>query len=223
MNTDSRRFSIIMTAYDQARELQESLPAFLTQQYEPGYEVIVVDESSTDETSDVLKLLKNDHPNLYTTFLPKPDRHVVRKKHAYNIGIKAAKHDWLIFTNVSHKPVADDILQAVNDTLDNSAELTLGYLNRKGIKLQSFYSFEDAADHIVRMERCLQKLRNRQRHNYRWGRYSFIVVRKEVATDMLRFFEQRPSFIQRQALRWRIFWKNIASHYERIIYMPKGQ
>ena len=37
-----------MTVYDQAYELQENLTAFLTQQYQPGYEVVVVDESSTD-------------------------------------------------------------------------------------------------------------------------------------------------------------------------------
>ena len=45
-----------MTVYDQAYELQENLTAFLTQQYAPGYEVVVVDESSTDETPDILKL-----------------------------------------------------------------------------------------------------------------------------------------------------------------------
>ena len=70
MNKDERRFSFIMTVYDQAYELQENLTAFLTQQYQPGYEVVVVDESSTDETPDILKLLKKDYPNLYTTFLP---------------------------------------------------------------------------------------------------------------------------------------------------------
>lgn len=219
MNNNERRFSIIMTAFDQAHELEENLPAFLTQQYEPGYEVIVVDESSTDETPDILKLLKNDYPNLYTTFLPKPDRHVVRKKQAFNIGIKASKNDWIIFTDANKKPVANDILQAINDTMDGSADLTLGYLTRKGIKLQSFYQYEDAADHIVRIERRLQKVRTRLRHNYRWGRYGFIVVRKEVATNILHYFEQKPSFLQRQALRWRIFWKNITSHYECITYL----
>ncbi len=60
MNKDERRFSVIMTVYDQAYELQENLTAFLTQQYQPGYEVVVVDESSTDETPDILKLLKKD-------------------------------------------------------------------------------------------------------------------------------------------------------------------
>ena len=93
MNKKERGFSIVMTVYDQAPELKENLPPFLTQEYEPGYEVIVVDETSTDETSDVLKLLKNDYPNLYTTFLPKPNRLIVRKKMAFSIGIKAAKYD----------------------------------------------------------------------------------------------------------------------------------
>ena len=82
-----------MTVYDHAHELEEHLPAFLTQEYEPGYEVIVVDESSTDETDDVLKLQKQSYPHLYTTFLPKPNRNITRLKLALTIGVKAAKKD----------------------------------------------------------------------------------------------------------------------------------
>ena len=64
-----------MTVYDQSEELKENLPLLLQQEYESGgYEVIVVDESSTDSTPDVLKLLKGEYPHLYSTFLPKPDR-----------------------------------------------------------------------------------------------------------------------------------------------------
>ena len=60
MNTSKQGFSIIMTVYDQAHELKENLPAYLTQAYESGYEVIVVDETSTDDTPDILKLYKQD-------------------------------------------------------------------------------------------------------------------------------------------------------------------
>ena len=91
----SRCFSIIMTVYDQAYELEENLPAFLTQVYEPGYEVIVVDESSTDNTEDVLKLAKNNYPQLYTTFLPRPNRLEYRTKLSFPIGVHAAKNDCL--------------------------------------------------------------------------------------------------------------------------------
>ena len=82
-----------MAAHDQAYELKENLPAFLTQTYEPGYEVIVVDEASTDDTSEVLKLNKKEYPSLYTTFLPKPNRRFMRRKIAFNIGLKASKND----------------------------------------------------------------------------------------------------------------------------------
>ena len=217
----SNTFSIIMTVYDQDYDLKDNLPAFLEQKYEPGYEVIVVDESSTDETPDVLKLLKNDYKNLYTTFLPKPQYFVKRKMQALNIGIKAAKHDWLIFANANHPPVSDDILQAINDTMDATADLTLGYLTKKGIKLQTFVEYQQAKDHITRIERKIQKVRKRARKNFRFGRYDFIIVRKDVAVDILKYYEQRPSFWQRQLLRWRIFWKNLFSSYERITYLPK--
>ena len=223
MSTNERRFSIIMTAYDQAYELKENLPVFLSQQYEPGYEVVVVDESSTDETADLLKLLKNDYPNLYTTFLPKSEGYALSKKQAYNIGVKAAKNDWLIFANANHPPVGDDVLQAISDSIDTTADLTLGYLTKKGIKLQAFVEVDGAKDHITRIERKLRKVRKRKRHHYRWGRYDFIVTRKQQAFDMLKYFELKPSFFARQAMRWRIFWKNLFSHYEYITYLLKEQ
>ena len=223
MITDSRRYSIIMTVYDQDYDLRENLPAFLQQKYEPGFEVIVVDESSTDETPDILKLLKNEYQNLYTTFLPKPEYFVKRKMQAYNIGIKAAKNDWIIFVNANHKPEGDDILQAINDTIDTTAEITLGYLTKKGIKLQAFDAYQDAKDYIVRKERKLQKVRTYKRKNFRFGRYDFIILRKEVAWDILKYYEQSPSFFVLQAMRWRIFWKNKFSSYERITYLPQGQ
>ena len=74
MDKSGPSFSILITVYNQANELRDNLPAYLTQQYEQGYEVIVIDESSSDESPDVLKLLKKDYPRLYSTFLPKPNR-----------------------------------------------------------------------------------------------------------------------------------------------------
>jgi glycosyltransferase involved in cell wall biosynthesis len=210
-----------MAVYDQAYELKENLTAFLTQQYQPGYQVVIVDESSTDETPDILKLYKKDYANLYSTFLPKSKGYALSKKQAYNIGIKAATNDWLIFTNANYAPVNADILQAINDQFDDTADLTLGYLTKRGIKLQAFYDVDEAKDHITRMERRLQKVRNRKRYHYRRGLYDFIIVKKSVAFDMLKYYELKPSFVQRQALRWRILWKNIFSRYEYITYLPK--
>ena len=116
-----------MAVYDNARELEERLPAFLTQTYEPGYEVIVVDESSTDNTEDVLTLFKNDYPHLYTTFLPKPDRNIMRRKLALTIGVKAAKNEWVILTDIHAEPPSEEWLKEIAECIDNTTEAMIGY------------------------------------------------------------------------------------------------
>ena len=209
MSKNERRFSIIMTVYDQAGELEENLPAFLQQEYEPGYEVIVVDESSTDRSGDVLKLLKNDYPHLYSTFLPKPNRLVSRRKLAFHLGVKASKYEWIIFTKVERKPEATDMLKAISDNIDDDAELTLGYSVKKGIRLQPFSTCGEASNHIRRIERKLSKVRERKRMNYTWGRYNFIVMRKDVVYDVLDLFEQNLSLAKMLGIRTSIFMKNL--------------
>lgn len=209
MSKNERRFSIIMTVYDQAGELEENLPAFLQQEYEPGYEVIVVDESSTDRSGDVLKLLKNNYPHLYSTFLPKPNRLVSRRKLAFHLGVKASKYEWIIFTKVERKPEATDILKAISDNIDDDAELTLGYSVKKGIRLQPFSTCSEASSHIKRIERKLSKVRERKRMNYVWGRYDFIVMRKDVVYDVLDLFEQKLSLAKMLGIRTSIFMKNL--------------
>lgn len=208
MNTNERRFSVIMTVYDQARELEENLPAFLQQEYEPGYEVIVIDETSTDDTSDVLKLLKNDYPHLYSTFLPKPSIDVTRKKFAFNLGLKAAKNKWVIFTNVSMRPESTDILKAISETMDQQTELTLGYIGKKDIRLQPFTSYQEARSHILKSERKLKKVREYHQMNYTWGRYNFIIIRKDFAYELLKLYEQRISAFRLAVLRMSILWSN---------------
>jgi glycosyltransferase involved in cell wall biosynthesis len=209
MSKNERRFSIIMTVYDQAGELEENLPAFLQQEYEPGYEVIVVDESSTDRSGDVLKLLRNNYPHLYSTFLPKPNRLVSRRKLAFHLGVKASKYEWIIFTKVERKPEATDILKAISDNIDDDAELTLGYSVKKGIRLQPFSTCHEASSHIKRIERKLSKVRERKRMNYVWGRYDFIVMRKDVVYDVLDLFEQKLSLAKMLGIRTSIFMKNL--------------
>ena len=209
MNKDERRFSVIMIVYEQARELEENLPLFLQQEYEPGYEVIVVDESSTDQTQDVLKLLKNDYPHLYSTFIPRPNRLISRRKLAFHIGVKAAKNEWIIFTKIQRKPIANDILKAIAGSMDEDAELTLGYTVKKGIRLQPFNTCSEASSHILRIERKLTKVREKKRMNYMWGRYDFIIVRKDVAYDVLNLFEQKISRGKMLGKRISIIWDNL--------------
>jgi glycosyltransferase involved in cell wall biosynthesis len=209
MNTKQHPFSVIMTIYNQAHDLEEGLPAFLKQEYEPGYEVIVVDESSTDETPDVLKLLKNEYKHLYSTFLPKPSAQTFRRKLALNIGIKASHHEYIIMANVNNPPADTDVFKAIAEVLDQKAELTLGYVTKKHIRLQPFDTVSEAGGHIRRLERKLKKVRERKYGNYIWGRYDFIIVRKDCTIELLKLFEQKISPTKLFGIRLGILWENL--------------
>lgn len=135
------KFSVIITAHDKGKELERNLPTILSQNYEPGFEVIVVDESSTDDTDDVLTRLKNKFPNLYTTFIPESSHYLSRRKLALTIGIKAAKNEWLILTDADCQPESSDWLKGMSRYCDGSSDIVLGYTNYKS-DAKLFYRFE---------------------------------------------------------------------------------
>lgn len=133
--------SIILTVHDQGYELERNLPLLLSQKYDANFEVIVVDESSTDNTDDVLTLLKNKYPNLYTTFIPESSHYLSRRKLALTIGIKAAKNEWLILADADCHPDSDRWLEAISHHCNDNTDIILAYSNYE-YPTNSFYRFE---------------------------------------------------------------------------------
>ena len=137
-----------MTVFDNGNDLEQHLPAFLTQTYEPGYEVVVVDESSTDNTDDVLKLMKQQYSHLYSTFLPKPDIHVTRKRLALTIGVKAAKNEWIILSDINSFPQSATWLQSISDNLSTGSGIMLGYYKKSELNMRLFDDLETIKSYI---------------------------------------------------------------------------
>ena len=126
-NNATTPLSIIITAHDQGAELERNLPVLLSQAYKPGFEVIVVDESSTDNTDDVLTRLKSQYPNLYTTFIPSSSHYLSRRKLAITVGIKAAKNEWLILTDACCRPEHENWLDIIACHCTERNDIVLGY------------------------------------------------------------------------------------------------
>lgn len=203
------RFSVIMTVYDNGSDLEQHLPAFLTQTYEPGYEVIVVDESSTDHTDDVLKLMKQQYPHLYTTFLPKPDIHIVRKRLALTIGVKAAKNERIIFADINAFPQDKTWLQTIADNLGNSSGIMLGRYKKGELIMQIFDDLEAVSDYVVKGERQRADGHKGSRLRKLRGKYDFIVVRTDEAHELLKLFEQPVGLWRLLGLRMGILFRNM--------------
>ena len=203
------RFSVIMTVFDNGNELEQHLPAFLTQQYEPGYEIIVVDESSTDNTDDVLKMMKQQYPHLYSTFLPKPDIHVTRKRLALTIGVKASKNEWIILSDIYSFPQSATWLQDISDNLVEESGIMLGYYKKGELKMRLFEDMESASDYIIKGERQRADGHKGTRMRKLRGKYDFIVVKADKAHELLKYFEQPVGSCRLLSLRTSIFFRNI--------------
>lgn len=119
--------SVVIPVHDNAEELERNLPVVLSQDYPAGFEVIVVDESSSDETEDVLKRLKNYNPHLYVTFIPDSSHYLSRRKLSLTLGVKAAKNEWIVFLNTNECPESDQWLKRMAAHCSADTDLVIGH------------------------------------------------------------------------------------------------
>ena len=120
--------SILITAHDNLAELERNLPMFLRQQYAANYQVIVVCQSTDGETLDFLKRTAAENPHLYYTYIPESSRYMSRKKLQITLGVKAAKHEWIILTEPNCRPSNDKWLQTMARQCQDPNHLVLGYV-----------------------------------------------------------------------------------------------
>ncbi|MFC2080162.1 glycosyltransferase [Bacteroidota bacterium] len=127
--------SVVICARNEAENLAKNLPLFLEQDY-PEYEIVVVNDCSTDNTEEVLMNLKVKYARLHYTTIH-PDRKFTHgKKLALTVGIKAAKYDHLLLSDADCYPVSDQWIKTLSRHFSKTTELILGvskFERKKGI------------------------------------------------------------------------------------------
>lgn len=126
--TPCRPVSVIVVADNNVEDLRANLDSLLSQDYEPGYEVIVVVDKDEDGTGDFLKAY-GKRPNLYTTFVPDSSRYMSRRKLAITLGVKAAKNELILLTDATCRPVSDKWISVMASRLDEGTDIVMGYSN----------------------------------------------------------------------------------------------
>lgn len=136
--------SVIITSNNRADDLRENLEAFLNQDY-PDFEVIVVDECSEDDTQDVLSGLQQKYPNLRTTRIFPDTKFRCTKKLAINIGVLAAAHDILLFSEINCVPASSQWVRTMQSYFDPNTAVVIGYTNyrqdKKYVSIRRYFRF----------------------------------------------------------------------------------
>lgn len=173
-----RPVSVIVYAKNESENLRKHLPDLLTQEY-PVYEVIVINDGSTDESDEVLKTLSNDYPHLYHTYIPEDAKYLSRKKLSLTLGIKAAKYDLLLFTEANCRPLTPQWIRAMAEAYRNDqTEIVLGFCAYRYYK--SFFHKLVAYDNLFT---GLQSLSSASAHHPYTGNGRNLSYRKPLFFD----------------------------------------
>jgi len=136
--------SVIISARNEAKNLQHYLPFILEQNY-PDYEVVVINDCSHDSSDTVLEVFEEKYPHLRVVTITEHDRFKTGKKFALTLGIKAAKNEHMLFTDADCMPGSVNWItrMAANFTTPTQ-QIVLGYApyNKSKTFLNSLIRFE---------------------------------------------------------------------------------
>ncbi|WP_439184120.1 glycosyltransferase [Carboxylicivirga taeanensis] len=118
--------SVIICAKNEAQNLKKFIPEICQQDY-PQYQVIVVNDCSSDETEMVLAQLKTQFNNLYYTNIPLNKQHYQGKKLAITIGVKAAQYEHLVFTDADCRPASKLWLKSISSQFTSEKQIIIGH------------------------------------------------------------------------------------------------
>lgn len=118
--------SIVVCTRDAYEYLQDLVPVLLTQDY-PDYEIVIVNDCSEDETEEWLKDIERHEPKIKPVQLRQHLNFFNGKKFPLSMGIKSAKNDLIIFTDITCLPTNSQWLRSVVNGYRNNTEVLIGY------------------------------------------------------------------------------------------------
>jgi len=128
-NSRNLPVSVIICAKDEEENLQKFLPKIYQQNY-PNFEVVLIDDRSIDKTWEIMESFREKFPEktkvVRVDFSENP-RFIGNKKYALTLGIKAAAHETLLFTDADCQPASENWISRMTSKISATKQLILGY------------------------------------------------------------------------------------------------
>ncbi len=118
--------SLVLCARNEEEILLQKIPLLLSQDY-PNYELVLVDDCSVDGTWEIMKAFEKKDPRVKLVRVNENDQFYTSKKYALTLGIKAAQHDLIVFTDADCRPDSRTWLRAMSSTMSEGKKIVLGF------------------------------------------------------------------------------------------------
>ena len=117
--------SIVIRTHNQCEALKCNLPLLLDVDY-PNFEVIVVDDMSTDGTLDLLTVMEQRSEYLFHTKITDKVRTMSHRKLALLLGVKAAHNEIIVTTTADCIPATRNWLNAMVRQFGEKTDIVIG-------------------------------------------------------------------------------------------------
>lgn len=98
--------TVLIAAHNEYKNLKNLIPKLFEQDY-PKFDVMIVNDRSTDRTKRLLEEMMAIYPKLRSVTVKYTPNHVTSKKFALTLGIKVAKNDVILLTDADCIPNSD--------------------------------------------------------------------------------------------------------------------
>jgi cellulose synthase/poly-beta-1,6-N-acetylglucosamine synthase-like glycosyltransferase len=118
--------SVIVCAKNEADNVVRFIPLLAEQDY-PDYEIILIDDASSDHTLDIFEEFEKQYSNIRLVKVKNNEAFWGNKKYALTLGIKASKKDYLLFMDADCYPSTKDWITTMSSQFTMQKTIVLGY------------------------------------------------------------------------------------------------
>ena len=118
--------SVIVCAKNEEENVIKFIPILAEQDY-PDYEVVLIDDASSDNTLEIFEDFEKKYPNIRLVKVVNNEAFWGNKKFALTLGIKAAKKEYLLFTDADCYPTSKDWIREMSSNFSIEKTIVLGY------------------------------------------------------------------------------------------------
>jgi glycosyltransferase involved in cell wall biosynthesis len=125
--------SIIVCAKNEEENVRNLIPKLLEQDY-PEFEIVLIDDASSDSTLDIFEEFEKLSDKIKLVKVQNNETFWGNKKFALTLGIKAAKFDYLLFTDADCLPNTINWVKEISSNFTSQKTIVLGYGGYEKIK-----------------------------------------------------------------------------------------
>lgn len=118
--------SVIVCAKNEEVNVVKFIPMLSQQEY-PDYEIILIDDASSDRTLEIFEAFAKEYSNVKLVKVSNNEAFWGNKKYALTLGIKAAKNDYLLFTDADCYPISNNWIKEMSSQFTMQKTIVLGY------------------------------------------------------------------------------------------------